>query len=110
MDYSQKERNLNEAVFFNTGAWRQLDRNHVGIEKLKTRLGFLLTKHLKSELPMLEDELKARYDETTDALSQLGEARDSLKDQRHYLIRLSQNFHTITKAAVDGYVMQTSKI
>ncbi|GAB7342218.1 hypothetical protein MBLNU457_g0464t1 [Dothideomycetes sp. NU457] len=97
-----QERNQNEADFFSNGAYRQLKPDQVGAKKLSDRLSVLITEHLKSELPVLEDEVKAKYDEIKAALAQLGEARDSLKDQRHYLISLSQDFHSITKAAVDG--------
>lgn len=104
MHCSLEERDANENIFFSSGAYRQLDRKNVGIEELRKRLSTLLYEHLKKELPSLQDELEANYETTRTTLDMLGQARETPKEQKRYLIRLTQSFYNLTKAAVDGYV------
>jgi len=106
MTCSIKERNQNETAFFSSnGAYRQLDCGFYGIERLCTRLSRLLYEHLTRELPKLQAEINQKHKDNLSELALLGEARETLKDQKRYLISLAQDFHTLTKAAVDGYVI-----
>lgn len=105
MKCSLEERDANESIFFSNGAWRLLDRKSVGVDELRKRLSTLLYEHLKKELPSLQDELESNYETTRTALEMLGQARGTPKEQKRYLIKLTQGFYNLTKAAVDGYVI-----
>jgi len=106
MNCSIKERNQNEAAFFSgNGAYRQLDCGSYGIEKLCDRLGDLLYEHLTKELPKLQAEINQKHEDNQYELTQLGEPRETLEDQKRYLISLAQDFQALTKAAVDGSVI-----
>lgn len=62
----------------------------------------LLFKHIKNELPELRAELDKKLTETAKELSRLGARGSTVKEQRHYLLKLGRLFHNTTKAALRG--------
>ncbi|KAF2860766.1 hypothetical protein K470DRAFT_276666 [Piedraia hortae CBS 480.64] len=96
------ERNAAEMAFFSQGRYRDLPRETVGIDSLRTRLSRLLYKHLKTELPALQKELNEKHHDVCRELRRLGEKRSRASEQRRFLIGASTKYQDIVKAAVDG--------
>lgn len=99
---SAKERDDMEREFFSRGIWTSLPSNRVGISSLKPRLSSLLKEQILAELPSLIEDVTMGVEDCKDILSRLGESRVTLQEQRLHLVRVSQEFSSLTKAAVDG--------
>lgn len=99
---SLKERNEAEKKFFSHGIWTSLPSNSLGVGALKPRLSGVLRDQILLELPKLISDLKVSIEECRRRLASLGDARTTLPEQRLYLIRISQDFSSLVKAAVDG--------
>lgn len=50
----------------------------------------------------VEDEIKLKAKDCQQQLQKLGDLRTTLNEQRSYLLHISQSFHSLAKAAVDG--------
>ncbi|KAF2771354.1 hypothetical protein EJ03DRAFT_342384 [Teratosphaeria nubilosa] len=96
------ERNAAEHVFFSQGRYRDLPRDNVGIEALRTRLSSVLYKHLQKELPALQKELNEKHRQVCHDLKQLGEKRSTPGEQRRFMMGVSTTYQDIVKAAVNG--------
>jgi len=97
-----EDRDRVERRHFSEGVFRQLDRDMLGIEPLRTRLSKLLHQHLTNELPELQNELNTKHKETCIQLEKLGQSRSTSKEQRHFLMTLGQEFEKVAEAAVTG--------
>lgn len=102
-DSSLMQRNSSEKMFFATSNFNVLDEDNVGIEALKNRLSHELFEHIKNELPKLRKDLETALSESQRQLQVLGKARSSLPDCKAYLARLSLDYHSNAKAAVNGH-------
>ena len=110
-DYGSKisDRDAIERRFFAQAPWaKSLDKHQLGINSLRDRLSGLLEKHIRDEMPKLFAEIKEKLGEATRKRNRLGDARPTMKDQRMYLIQLSQNFQAISKEAIYGYYQDTA--
>ena len=101
------ERDEQERKFFLEGSWATLPRDRLGIEALRERLSKVLLQQITDELPDLMGEIEASASTCRDTLKQLGKARSSTKEQRKYLVRISQRFQIIIKGAVEGTYNET---
>ncbi|KAI4233703.1 MAG: hypothetical protein LQ349_004242 [Xanthoria aureola] len=101
-DYSAEERDQEEKQFFSKGVWTSLPATIVGIGPLKPRLGDILRKQIISVLPSLIADVERGLKDCNSRLHSLGDTRGTLQEQRQYLIRVSQRFSVLVKAAVDG--------
>lgn len=101
-DSSVVERDEAEKEFFSCGIWQSLPMNSVGIGALKPRLSAVLRDQIIHEFPKLICELEAGIEECRSRLDMLGDVRETVLDQRLYLMRISQTFSSLVKAAVDG--------
>ena len=99
---SIEERDRQEREFLSQGTWISLPPKTLGIGTLKPRLSAVLKDQIVSELPNLIHDIHAGIDECRSTLTRLGEARGTLQEQRLYLVRVSQSFSSLIKAAVDG--------
>lgn len=70
--------------------------------RVKPRQSAVLKDQIVSELPNLICDIQAGIDESRSTLIRLGEVRGTLQGQRLYLVRVSQTFSSLIKAAVDG--------
>jgi GTPase SAR1 family protein len=91
-----------EADFFLQGIWGGFPRSHVGIATLRARLSGVLLNQIRKELPHLIEEIESSILETRGMLDRLGSRRGNLDEQRSFLLKISQSFQLIVKAAVDG--------
>ena len=101
-DVSSELRDEAESAFFAQGVWKALPRNTVGIDALRGRLSRVLLEHITTELPALIDDIERGIEDCERRLCHLGESRASVKEQRIFLMRTSQRFQSLVKAATDG--------
>jgi GTPase SAR1 family protein len=99
---SANERDEMERQFFSQGIWASLPSTHVGIFSLKPRLSSVLKDQILAELPSLIEDVTAGVRGCNDILSKLGESRATLQEQRFHLFRVSQEFASLVKSAIDG--------
>jgi GTPase SAR1 family protein len=101
-DQSDAERDETERQFFATGSWSSLPREDVGIAALRPKLSRVLLEHISKELPSLVEALQSAITATKTSLTTLGDARESIIQQRMYMTNHAQNFHTLTQDALRG--------
>ena len=99
---SAEERDRSESHFFSEGVWRDLHRNMVGIAALKGRLSKILLDQIKKYLPSLIEDIQLSIEECKTKLAKLGDDRSTPDEQRQFLLRLSQDFQALCRAAIDG--------
>ncbi|KAK1832585.1 P-loop containing nucleoside triphosphate hydrolase protein [Podospora conica] len=99
---SLKERDEQEAKFFNKGAWTELPRSSLGIDRLRGRLSKVLLQQIARELPSLIEEIDRKFKACDIRLLKLGMPRSEVQSQRRYLFELSHSFQTLIKSSVDG--------
>jgi GTPase SAR1 family protein len=104
---TSKERDEMERHFFSQGTWASLPSAHVGIFSLKPRLSSLLKDQILTELPSLMEDVTAGVGGCNDVLNKLGESRVTLQEQRFHLFRVSQEFASLVKSAVDGFYLDS---
>ncbi len=73
-----------------------------GIGALKPRLSAVLREQIILEFPKLIRELEVGIDECRNQLTKLGDARTTVAKQRVYLMRISQLFSSLVRAALEG--------
>ncbi|KAH7069303.1 P-loop containing nucleoside triphosphate hydrolase protein [Paraphoma chrysanthemicola] len=99
---SDTERDEIERKFFDTGLWACVRRQDVGIESLRAKLSRVLLEHVIKELPSIVKAVQLALTSKRASLRQLGDARETSKDQRSYLISHAQDFHSLTQDALRG--------
>ena len=99
---SMEGRDAAEQQFFSQGVWKELERDIVGIAALRERLSKVLFDQIKAELPSLIEDIEENIDGCRRTLARLGSVRATADQQRLFLLQISQNFQSISKAAVDG--------
>ena len=99
---SAEERDQSEVQFFSEGVWRELPRDMVGIGALKGRLSKILLDQIKRYLPKLIEDIQSGIEECRIKLAKLGDGRSTADEQRQFLLKLSQSFQTLCRAAIDG--------
>ncbi|KAL9616956.1 MAG: hypothetical protein Q9160_008226 [Pyrenula sp. 1 TL-2023] len=102
MNCSDEVRDRKEAEFFATGVWRSLPTPQVGIQPLVVKLDQILQSHILTELPGLIGDVEMGIDDCDSRLARLGDSRETLQQQKVYLLRISQTFSTLMKSAIDG--------
>ena len=101
-NYSLDQRRDSEIRFFEGSAWTTLPRSQVGIETLRPRLSKLLQDHILSQLPSLISDTSEALKEAQAGMQRLGDARDTVSDQRRYLLHSSEHFSTLVSNGIDG--------
>jgi hypothetical protein len=96
------DRDAQEEKFFSQGIWEDLSRSLLGVDKPRKRLSKVLLGQIAAELPSLVDEIEIKSRACRSRLDKLGEPRATLEEQRLYLLHISQSFHSLIKASVDG--------
>lgn len=101
-DSTTEERDRAEGDFFSQGAWKDLPRACVGIDTLRDRLSRVLLDQIKAELPSLVEDIQNSLQDCQSRLAKLGNRRNTLNEQKVFLLEISQSFQSLTKAALDG--------
>jgi GTPase SAR1 family protein len=97
-----EERDQSETKFFSEGVWKDLPRDMVGVGSLRRRLSKILLDQIKRYLPSLMRDIQSSIDESERKLVRLGDGRNTPDEQRRFLLKLSQSFQTLCRAAIDG--------
>ncbi|EXJ65394.1 hypothetical protein A1O7_01735 [Cladophialophora yegresii CBS 114405] len=100
--FSLDQRRDSEAEFLASGVWASLPRSQIGIESLRPRLSAVLKDHIIAQLPGLITESQQSLEETDASLQRLGDARQTLADQRRYLLHSSEKFSGLVGYATNG--------
>ncbi|RDA94014.1 hypothetical protein CP533_4965 [Ophiocordyceps camponoti-saundersi (nom. inval.)] len=91
-----------EDEFFRQSPWTGIDPLHLGITSLKPRLVHVLKYQILHQLPSLAQDVSDSIDGSKERLEKLGSPRGTIRDQRRYLLQISQSFFQLTRAAIDG--------
>lgn len=102
-DFSLEERKYAEDAFFRTSNFKNLPKDHCGIDSLRSRLSQLLFEHVKEELPKLRDDLEEALHAAEQQLAIMGNRRTEPTECKEFLSRLSLEYFQICKAAIDGH-------
>jgi len=100
--WTLEDRDQKEAEFFSQGAWTELPRASLGIDRLRSRLSKVLLRQIALELPGLIEEIDGKAKDCALRLQKLGMPRSDLQTQRRYLFELSHGFQALIKSSVDG--------
>ncbi|OBR03058.1 Dynamin family protein [Colletotrichum higginsianum IMI 349063] len=101
-DASAEDRDNAEEAFFSSGIWASIAPRILGIKSLKPRLSNVLKNQILLQLPSLLLDIESNLEDCRQRLKQIGPSRKTIKEQRQYLLRTSQEFSTLMKAAADG--------
>ena len=99
---SAKARDKAEEEFFSQGLWTSMSKAKLGVASLKPRLSAVLREQILTHLPSLIADVRVGIAESRAALGKLGDSRVSTREQRSYLLHLSERFTSIMKDAVNG--------
>ena len=99
---TSEERDRAEERFFSQGVWAEMSQSMLGVRSLRQRLSNILLNQIKTYLPGLMKDIKTNISECKQKLHKLGDSRDTNDKQRQFLLKLSQTFQDLCKAAVDG--------
>ncbi|KAG9196913.1 hypothetical protein G6514_003047 [Epicoccum nigrum] len=103
MNFSFKQRNADEDLFFSKGRYADLPCECVGIDSLRERLSKVLLNHLIKELPSLKDEMVNKLQGTIAEIGKLGDRRNTVHEQRMVLMKISMRISDILNSAIKGY-------
>jgi GTP-binding protein EngB required for normal cell division len=98
-----------EIDFFSSGPWKReaLDRSRIGVEKLRSFLQDLLDSHIEGELPKVREDTRSLLRTVDDELADIGTERSSPDQIRLYLMRISNDFHTLVRDGLEGAYSDT---
>ncbi|KAG5974698.1 hypothetical protein E4U55_008091 [Claviceps digitariae] len=99
---TSQERDEAETAFFNQGVWSDLDRATVGVAALRARLSNVLKNQIIAQLPSLIKDVEDGIGKCKAKLKKVGSARETLSDQRQYLLQISQKYSELMKGAIGG--------
>ncbi|KAG5918313.1 hypothetical protein E4U53_004102, partial [Claviceps sorghi] len=99
---TSQERDEAEAAFFRHGIWAALDPATVGVAALRARLSNVLKDQIIAQLPSLIQDVEEGIAKCKGKLKKIGSARETLSDQRQYLLQIGQKYSALMRAAIDG--------
>lgn len=102
-EHSKYNRDEGEREIFSQKPWNQLSRWQLGIVSLRDELTKHLFNQICSELPRVVKDIEQEEAECAKELEDLGESRSTSKDQRKYLLGISDRFEKLVGAGLDGH-------
>jgi hypothetical protein len=96
------QRDAIEEKFFSNGIWKGVKSSHRGVAALRIRLSSVLKGQILSQLPSLVQDVENGIRECTEKLGRLGPVRTTYEQQLKYLLRMSEDYTSLTNQAVDG--------
>jgi len=102
-EHSQFNRDESEREIFSQMPWNQLSGWQLGIVSLRDELTKHLFNQICSELPRVVKDIEQEEAECAKELKDLGESRSTSKDQRKYLLGISDRFEKLVGAGLDGH-------
>ncbi|KAI0146647.1 P-loop containing nucleoside triphosphate hydrolase protein [Pestalotiopsis sp. NC0098] len=101
-DTTNEERDKAEELFLGQGVWVALPRKQKGVASLRTRLSEVLTDQILGKLSELCQNVETELNESSLALEKLGTSRNTVPEQRSYLLRASYHFATLVRESISG--------
>ena len=103
-DKSLEERDALERDFFNESSWDHLPIRDVGrgVDSLRQKLSKMLIDHISLSLPSIVDRLEKDFNQSTQDLHKLGDARTTIKEMRNYLFDVSDSYGEYARDALEG--------
>ena len=102
-DTTRAQRDAAEKDFFNKRVWSTaLPKTQLGVGTLRPRLSRVLLAQITAELPNLVQDVDRELQGCKNRLAALGGPRGTLTEQKMYLLKASQTFATLLKAAIEG--------
>lgn len=98
-----KDQDAEEAKFFRSPPWNDLDPAQCGIPALKAKLKGCLATLISKVLPQLCKSIDTKLQEHQSNLQMLGSARDSRAEQHDYLSAIARRFETSVNDGLDPY-------
>jgi GTPase SAR1 family protein len=99
---TNRERNLDEEAFFQSGPWSAIPANSRGFRALREKLSELLLGHIRKTLPCLVKEIEANLSTRQRSLEKLGKPRSETDDLRSYLLEIADKFQRLARDGVEG--------
>lgn len=99
---SLAERHELEAKFLSRGIWSSLPRSQAGIHTLVPRLSAVLKDHILSQMPSFITDTHSSLRDTKSSLRKLGDPRQTLSEQRRYLLYSSERYSTLMNNSLNG--------
>ncbi|TPX66523.1 hypothetical protein CcCBS67573_g07799 [Chytriomyces confervae] len=88
--------------------WKEVDRKYVGIPRLTDKLVGILKNIISSSLPLVMEEINARWKDCEDNLTKLGAAVDSNSDRRAFYSKFTESVNQLISNAMKGYYSSSS--
>jgi hypothetical protein len=102
-EHSKYNRDESERALFLQEPWNQLSRWQLGIPSLRNELTKHLFNQICSELPRVVKDIEQEEAACAKELKDLGEPRSTSKDQRKYLLGISDRFEKMVDAGLAGH-------
>jgi GTPase SAR1 family protein len=100
---SAMERDLNEKRFFETSNWNTLDKSHLGIDTLKTKMSRLLLQRFAEVIPHVVSQIEQRLDICKKNLADLGEGYGDVLQMRAKMQEWCKRSTDYVYNAAEGY-------
>lgn len=102
-DASREERDAAEKAFFKGRVWAAaIPKSQLGIGSLRPRLSGVLLGQIQVELPNLVRDVDHELQACKDRLQSLGSPRNSVDEQRSYLLTASSKFVRLMRDSISG--------
>ncbi|KAM0293172.1 hypothetical protein ACHAPM_011662 [Fusarium culmorum] len=101
-DVNSAQRDEIERAFFSQGLWDSVDSLHCGVAALRVRLSIVLKDQILAQLPSLEQDVEEGIRDCAERLDFLGPVRETPLQQQSYLLRVSEEYTSLMRYAVDG--------
>jgi GTP-binding protein EngB required for normal cell division len=101
-DVTSAQRDDIEKEFFSQGLWNSIDSSHCGVAALKVRLSRVLKDQIVIQLPNLQQDVEGSIHDCVEKLDHLGPVRGLPQQQRSYLLRVSEEYTSLMRQAVEG--------
>ena len=90
-----------ERELFGKAPWTNLPEDRRGSSSLRSHLGKLLSKNIRSAFPVIEANIKSRLDKSVEEKKLLGDLRDTLAAKQKYLRGFAHQFEEKAKLAIE---------
>ncbi|EKJ68747.1 hypothetical protein FPSE_11078 [Fusarium pseudograminearum CS3096] len=101
-DVTSAQRDEIERAFFSQGLWDSVNSLHCGVAALRVRLSIVLKDQILAQLPSLEQDVEEGIRDCAERLDCLGPVRETPLQQQSYLLRVSEEYTSLMRYAVDG--------
>ena len=100
--FTMAQRDQKEAEFFNSHMWKSLSKKNVGITSLRISLSKLLSAHISREFPIIQEEIRCKYNGCLKELEKLGPPRQTPQEQTQFLMQMATSFQREVDNALEG--------